>query len=113
MDRSAYLGRVNCLNNVNEFKTIYQSERLSDEEIDSKASEYEDLYNSIVEADDYALFLKHLDEKDILKRIDSILELPDGLAYEKALFDLLKNGELNSTLQNLRISYFSNINSLI
>ena len=105
-DKFDYRGRIKCLNNLNDFKRMYESERLSENEIDALATNYENIYNNVVSTDEYNLYLKHLDCKNILNDLQSIIRTTGNDDFITIVFDYLSSEDGNKTISNIRNLFF-------
>lgn len=108
-DKFDYRGKVKSLNNLQQFKELYSSERQTNEEIDAIAQRYEDLFNDVIEKDDYNLYLRYLDYKGILTKFSHILKLGDDIEYEIEVLQFLNSSKGSKLIKELRAEYFPEI----
>ena len=109
-DKFDYRGKINSLLSINDFKSIYNLERLSDDEIDERASKYNDLYNLILGSDDYNTYLIHLDWKNILNECNDVVCPDSESTYAILLFQFLETDKGKGVLTSIRTKYFGSIN---
>ena len=88
---------------------MYESERLSEDEIDALAINYENDYNNIVSMDEYNAYLKYLDCKNILNDIQNALRITDDRDFATIVFDYLSSKEGAETISNVRNNYFGEL----
>ena len=108
-DKFDYRGKVKPITSLDDFKKLYKAERKSDIEIDALAVDFDNLFNSVVQSDDYNLTLRHLDYKGLFSQFKHILKFDKKMDYEEGIFQLLNSNEGDVLLQELRQEYFSEI----
>lgn len=105
-----YRGKIKSLNDVEELKTIYNTERKKDEEIDDIKERYENFHKEILDKGDFNLLLRHLDYKGLLTRFCHILNFGKEIEYENEVLYLLNSAEGDIIIKELRGEYFPEIN---
>ena len=108
-DKFDYRGKIKPLKDLNSFKALYKAERKSDDEIDAIAKPYEELFEEIIQANDYNLILRHLDYKGLMTQLIHILKFSNNTAYEEGVFELFNTADGEELLINLRKEYFEDI----
>ena len=101
-DKFNYRGKIKILNNMNDLKTLYNNERLSDKALDKLSLKYDKLYTRIVKKDDYNTYLKYLDYKGIISHLQSVLKLPNNMVYDEELYEILKSESCDNIVNLLR-----------
>ena len=108
-DKFDYKGKVKLLTTLQSFKTLYNSERKTDAEIDDIASSFETQFKKIAESNNYNLILRHLDHKGLMSQFKHVLKFKDDLDYEDAVFAFFNSAEGEELLAELRREYLPNI----
>ena len=106
-DKFDYRGKIKRLNNLNDFKNMYESERLNDDQINALAANYESIFNNIVSTDEYDLYLKYLDYKNVLNDIQSALGITDDKDLFTIVLDFLSSEEGSPTISTIRSNFFN------
>ena len=101
-----YRGKINDLKNSEQFKQLYISERLNDEQIDEVIKKYIEKFNSIVETDNYDKYLKYLDYKGIMKIVNETISFKDDSQYSEMVLVSLNSDQGKILLRQLRKDYF-------
>jgi len=101
-DKFNYKGKIKSLKSLDDFKILYNSERLSDDKIDIVSKEYLNLYNDIIEKNDYDTYLKYLDNKGIIKKINESSIFGKDIVYDEELFNILNTQESDSIIHEYR-----------
>ncbi len=104
-----YRGKIKSLVSVDELKTLYNTERLTDSDIDNKKNFYEHEFNTIIEKDCYDSFLYYLDCKNIMNECDNILFSKSKRTYLDALFKFLETERGECVLESFRALHFNKI----
>lgn len=101
-DKFNYRGKINCLNNLQELKGLYDFEKLTNEQIEEVYKKYVKLHEDIVKNNNYNQYLRFLDCKGIITEIEKILNLGGDFNYVTEIFDLLNSPEGDSILSEFR-----------
>ena len=104
-----YRGKIKILENITQFKSLYNTERKSNENIDEIASKYENLFNELISKNIYSSILRHLDYKGLLAQCRPILKFGKEILYEEQVFVFLNSVEGDNILKKLRYDYFPEI----
>ena len=108
-DKFDYRGKIKSLTSVTQFKTLYNSERKSDAEIDGIAAKYEALHNQLTAENNYNAILRHLDYKGLLTQCRHLFKFEKGVYYEDQVFVLLNSEDGDKILRNIRSQFLSSI----
>lgn len=108
-DKFDYRGKINSIENLDQFKRLYAAERKSEEEIDKLAEKYEDLHKTILNEDSYDLYLRYLDYKGLLSQEIHILKFGDEIEYKTEVMNYLNTDEGDILLKEIRSEYFAGI----
>lgn len=101
-DKFNYRGKINSLRNLQEFKGLYNTEKLTNEKIDEVYARHIAFYEQIVKNDNYNEFLRYLDCKGIISEIEKILKFGTDYNYETELFDLLNSSKGGKIIEKFR-----------
>lgn len=101
-DKFNYRGKINCLNNFQELKELYNDEKMTNEQIEKIYNKFIKLHQQINENNNYNQYLRFLDCKGIIIEIERILKLDNNFSYEIELFDLLKSQEGDAIIDEFR-----------
>lgn len=104
-----YRGKIKSLKNIDELKSLYNTERKSNEQIEEIRERYEIKYKEILDSDDFNTILKYLDYKGLLEQFNHILKFPNGIEYKNEVFSFLNSEDGEKKLQELRIECFPQI----
>lgn len=101
-DKFNYRGKINCLNNLQELKKLYNDEKMTNEQIEEIYNKFIKLHQQIIENNNYNQYLRFLDCKGIIIEVERILRLDDNFSYEIEIFDLLKSQEGDAIINEFR-----------
>ncbi len=108
-DKFDYRGKIKSLKDIENFKTLYNAERKSDEDIDVIAQKYITLHSELVSKNNYNELLRHLDFKGIITQYRHLFKLGKAVQYEHQVFTLMNSDKGDSLLRAIRDQYLSEI----
>lgn len=101
-DKFNYRGKINCLNNLQELKKLYNDEKMTNEQIEEIYNKFIKLHQQITDNNNYNQYLRYLDCKGIIIEVEQILRLDKKFSYEIEIFDLLKSQECDAIINEFR-----------
>lgn len=101
-DKFNYRGKINCLNNLQDLKELYNNEKMTNEQIEEIYNKFIKLHQQITKNNNYNHYLRFLDCKGIIIEIEQILRLDKNFSYEIEIFDLLNSQEGDAIISEFR-----------